>query len=310
MSRITGPPHKIIICGRCFALPKNRNLLSTIFLSFLLLFSLYGCSNETEEKEKILLNLAAGGQGSLYGDLGEKLSGAINNLSDSIEIVPQYTAGPEANLRLLSGEDCHLAVTTSDLAFYAARAEVVFEGETIASFAPLATLGVLPLHVLASNNSKLKEWSRLPGKKVSLGRGRSRTHQLASLLLGYLELEPADLHDYYYAEKEALRSLSAGTIDAAFVADTAPFRDEADPTDYKLLSFPPAVLSECTASTSYLVGCTIPAGTFYRQDEPAPGLGVELLLVITKQTEEMLGEEMINELKEIIAAEIKANSLY
>lgn len=167
----------------------------------------------------------------------------------------------------------------------------------------------MPLHILVSNNSKLKDWSRLAGKKISLGRGGSRAHKLALLLLDYLELELADFQDYYYTEEKALESLNEGTIDAAFVADTAPFRSKTNPADFKLLPFPPIMLEECRTSTSFLVGCTIPAGTFSNQDEPAPGLGVEILLVINKQAEEILGEELLNELKETLAPGI-ANPLY
>ncbi|HHX78071.1 MAG TPA: TAXI family TRAP transporter solute-binding subunit [Firmicutes bacterium] len=284
-----------------FCLAQKQKFSCHHSFVFLVGFFLPGCSSENEKKGKILLTLAGGSKGSFYGDLGEMLSETINSSSDSIEIALQHTAGPEANLRLLSGEECQLAVTTSDLAYYAARAETPYEAESIASFSPLATLGVMPLHVLVSNNSNLKDWGRLAGKKISLGRGGSRTHKLALLFLDYLELELADFQDYYYTEEKALKSLSAGDIDAAFVADTAPFRGKANPADYKLLPFHPAVLEECTDSTSFLVGCTIPAGTFYNQDEPAPGLGVEILLLISKQAEEILGEELLNELKEILA---------
>ena len=195
----------------------SKGCLSLLAALSLVLF-LPGCGEEPPRDERISLSLVSGGSGSHYADLALAIAETVNTRSTMIKVVPQLSAGPEANLRQLTSGTTPLAVVTGDLVHYARENTEMFQDRPMeADFLPLARLDLEPLVILFREDSSITEISGLEGRRISLGKGGSRTQILSQKLLLCLGFDMDKASILYLEEGEALRYLGEDRLDAAFL---------------------------------------------------------------------------------------------
>ncbi len=263
----------------------------TLFVSItLLLFSL-SCNNSSEEElEKTHLYIATGGNNSIYYTLGQEVTQLINNSSEKLKVIPEITAGPEANLRILSSQSFQLALTTSEQTYFATKG--LEKVENVENFLVLGTLKRQPI-LIVSNNNTIKKINDI--KNISLGRGNSRTHVLAQLIFAELGLDLEKLTTRYLSEQEALDVLREEKIESAFILD--PFlENKLDIKDLYLIPFSLEEQEQIRNTYSFFSNQTIPAKTFNNQEDEITVLAVDIDLVVSSKLE----KDILNELKRIM----------
>lgn len=263
----------------------------TLFVSItLLLFSL-SCNNSPEEElEKTHLYIATGGNNSIYYTLGQEVTQLINNSSEKLKVIPEITAGPEANLRILSSQSFQLALTTSEQTYFATKG--LEKVENVENFLVLGTLKRQPI-LIVSNNNTIKKINDI--KNISLGRGNSRTHVLAQLIFAELGLDLEKLTTRYLSEQEALDVLREEKIESAFILD--PFlENKLDIKDLYLIPFSLEEQEQIRNTYSFFSNQTIPAQTFNNQEDEITVLAVDIDLVVSSKLE----KDILNELKRIM----------
>ncbi len=278
--------------------PSRPKLLLPFILLLVFALSLSpllaGCSREpAEEKEKTPLSLLTGGSGSRYASLGQDVAERVNARSEEILLVPELSAGLEANLRLLAAGRAKLAIVSADLVHYAREEGEMFSQNPIrGDVTPVARLGLEPLYLLGTPDSPLKDAGGLKGKTVSLGQGGSRTQILAYRLLKALELDLASLSLYYLVEGEALKSLEKEELDAAFCLFPLPIPGEGGTEGLRAVPFTPGQEKAWQESLPFAVRAPVPAGTFSGQEEGFQAPAIPLLLAAARDLEPEILREL------------------
>lgn len=248
--------------------PYSCWIILLLFSLIFLLPVLTGCrGNLAETKTKTTLYLATGGSGSTYASLGQEVAEWINAKSPNLYVVPELSGGPEANLRILSPEGPQLAIVTADLAYYAGEGSEFFQHEAAVAYRLLAMLDVEPLYILCDAGSPWQDGASLKDKNISLGGGGSRNHILVYRLLQGLgfPLDPTTLS--FLAQEEALMSLAAENLHAAFLLDPLQGNLAAKTAQFKILPLSQKQEELVQQVLPFLWRARVPKGSFAGQDE-------------------------------------------
>ncbi len=271
--------------------------LTIISLLFLLAL-LAGCGESLIETEtKITLYLATGGSESSYASLGQEVAEWINARSDKVYVVPQLSAGPEANLRILSADGPQLGIVTADLAYYAREESEFFHDKGAVDFRLLALLDAETLYILCHEDSRLKDAEGLAGRKISIGRGGGRSHTLVYRLLQGLEftLDSATLS--FLAAEEALLSLEEKRLEAAFLLGPLEGRIAAKAAEQRILPWSKDQEEMIKEIFPFFGTSLIPKGSFAGQDEDTVVPAIPVLLAAAGNLPQDLVDELAAALK-------------
>ena len=276
----------------CFLMALT--LISLLFLPALLT----GCGESlTETETQITLHLATGGSGSSYASLGQEVAEWINARSDKIQVLPQLSAGPEANLRILSTDGPQLGIVTADLAYYARERSEFFHDKGAVDFQLLALLDAETLFILCHEDSRFKDAEGLAGRKISLGQGGGRSHTLVYRLLEGMgvALDPATLS--FLAEEGALMSLEEKQLEAAFLLGPLQEKNAVKAREQRILPWSREQEKMLKEIMPFLGTSLIPKGSFARQDEDTVVPAIPVFLAAAGDLPQDLVDELAKALE-------------
>ena len=249
-------------------------------------------SAKTKEDYPFLSILTGGTQGTYYplgGSFAEYISEATG-----IKTTAEVSQASAANMTALKDGKQEIAFVQTDIAYYASKGELMFEGDIIDNVSALGALYPETVQLVTLEKNGIKTYEDLKGKKVSVGAPGSGTYANAEQLLEIHGLTMDDISPQMLDFGESQESLQAGQIDAAFItAGTPTGAVEGLNAVAKVFVVPveDAKADELIAKYPYYAKEIIPAGTYGMADE-TPAVSVGAMLVIQNDIPEDLGYEI------------------
>ena len=180
--------------------------------------------------------IGTGAAGGTYYPIGTIIANAISTPPGSRPCGPggacgvpgliataQTTQGSVQNLEELAAGRLDAALTQADIAYWAYRAERIYQGKP--AFADLRLIAALypeTIHLDVRRDAGITAPGGLRGKRVSLGEAGSGTLVHARILLEAHGLVPDDLDASYLRIGEAADGLRLGRLDAFFFTGGGP----------------------------------------------------------------------------------------
>lgn len=256
---------------------NKRALRIVALVSMLTLLVLSACGKKDVEYLSIL---TGGTQGTYYA-----LGGAMaENISEDtgIKTTAEVSQASAANMTALKDGNAELAFVQTDIAYYASKGEMMFDGEIIDTVSAIGFLYPETVQLVTTEKSGIKSFADLKGKKVSVGAPGSGTYANAEQLLEIHGLAMDDIQAQDLDFGESTESLQAGQIDAAFITGGTPTAAvEALNATNQVIIVPveDAKADELIAKYQYYAKEVIPAGTYgIANDTPTVSVGAMLVI--------------------------------
>ncbi|KXH79807.1 TAXI family TRAP transporter solute-binding subunit [Sporosarcina sp. HYO08] len=252
--------------------------------------------SNAEEKQahdyKFLSILTGGTQGTYY-PLGGSFADFITD-ETGVKTTAEVSQASAANMTALKDGEAEIAFVQTDIAYYASKGELMFDGEVIDDVSALGALYPETVQLVTLDKSGIKSFEDLKGKKVSVGAPGSGTYANAEQLLEIHGLTMDDIKPQNLDFGESQESLQSGQIDAAFItAGTPTGAVEGLNATHKVFVVPVVdeKADELIAKYPYYAKEMIPAGT-YGLAEDTPAVSVGAMLVIQNDIPEDLAYEI------------------
>lgn len=191
------------------------NLRSVVAVVGTAVLLLVGCG----EKQQ-MLSITTGGTGGVYYPLGGGLANLLSEKMPGVQATSEVTGGSVDNLKLVGTNQADLGLTMVDAAFDALQGRDRFEGNPL----PIRTLAVLypnRMHAVTVQQSGIRKFSELVGKRVSVGSPGSATELMAVRVLEAYGIDQSVERERLSAV-ESVNALKDGKIDAFFFAAGLP----------------------------------------------------------------------------------------
>ena len=249
-------------------------------------------SGETKEDYKFLSILTGGTQGTYY-PLGGSFADYITEAT-GIKTTAEVSQASAANMTTLHDGDADIAFVQTDIAYYASKGELMFDGEVIDSVSAIGALYPETVQLITLEKNGIKTYADLKGKKISVGAPGSGTYANAEQLLEIHGLTMDDIKPQNLDFGESQESLQSGQIDAAFITAGTPtgaVEGLNAVANVFVVPVEDAKADELIEKYPYYAKETIPAGT-YGLAEDTPAVSVGAMLVIQNDIPEDLGYEI------------------
>ena len=198
-------------------------------------------------------------------------------------VIVQTSEGSAQNLAGLQNATIDMALTQSDLAYWAFRGEELYsQREPFVNIRAIGYLYPKLLHVITNRDSPIKRLSDLRGRRVSLGAFQSGTVVNARQVLQSFGAKETDLEAYFMSTDSAIDGLLSGQLDALFLMSGAPtpsIEFLQSEMQIRLLSLHQNTVNSLLNVNAYFAPNTIPAGTYIGiPDVSTVSIGILLLV--------------------------------
>ncbi|KAA0966704.1 TAXI family TRAP transporter solute-binding subunit [Sporosarcina sp. ANT_H38] len=284
---------------------KKKQLRLFAFITMIALLVLSACNSGdsgTSEKDADagkskedydFLSILTGGTGGTYYPLGGSFADYITDAT-GVKTTAEVSQASAANMTSLQDGKADIAFVQTDIAYYASKGELMFDGEVIDSVSAIGALYPETVQLITLEKNGIKNFEDLKGKKVSVGAPGSGTYANAEQLLEIHGLTMDDIKPQSLDFSESQESLQAGQIDAAFItAGTPTGAVEGLNAVASVLVVPveDAKADELIEKYPYYAKEIIPSGTYGMATE-TPAVSVGAMLVIQNEIPEDLGYEI------------------
>ncbi|MFD1206040.1 MULTISPECIES: TAXI family TRAP transporter solute-binding subunit [Sporosarcina] len=281
---------------------KKHRIRILAFISLIAVLVLSACnsdnssngsgSNKTKEDYDYLSILTGGTQGTYYA-LGGALADMIGS-DTGIKTTAEVSQASAANMTALKDGDAEIAFVQTDIASYASKGEMMFDGEVIDNVSAIGALYPETVQLVTTEKTGIKSFEDLKGKKVSVGAPGSGTYANAEQLLEVHGLTMKDIQPQNLDFGESQESLQSGQIDAAFITGGTPTAAvESLNANSKVFVVPVTdeKADELIEKYQYYAKEVIPAGTYGLADD-TPTVSVGAMLVVQNELPEDLVYEI------------------
>ncbi|MCM3636971.1 TAXI family TRAP transporter solute-binding subunit [Sporosarcina luteola] len=272
------------------------------FISMIALLVLSACnsgdsskgsdSGKTKEDYDFLSVLTGGTQGTYYA-LGGALADIISQ-ETGVKTTAEVSQASAANMTALKDGSAEIAFVQTDIAYYASKGEMMFDGEVIDNVSAIGALYPETVQLVTLEKNGIKSFEDLKGKKVSVGAPGSGTYANAEQLLEIHGLSMKDIQAQDLDFGESQESLQAGQIDAAFITAGTPTGAVEGLNAVAQVYIVPVSedkADELISKYQYYAKEVIPAGT-YGIKEDTPTVSVGAMLIIQNDVPEDLAYEI------------------
>ncbi|MDV6376890.1 TAXI family TRAP transporter solute-binding subunit [Sporosarcina sp. GW1-11] len=244
---------------------------------------------KTEQEYKFLSLLTGGTQGTYY-PLGGSFAEFIT-AETGIKTTAEVSQASAANMTALKDGDAQIAFVQTDIAYYASKGEMMFDGEVIDEVSAIGALYPETVQLVTLKKNNITTFEDLKGKSVSVGAPGSGTYANAEQLLEIHGLTMKDIKPQNLDFGESQESLQAGQIDAAFITAGTPtgaVEGLNAVAEVFVVPVEDAKADELIEKYPYYAKEVIPAGT-YGSDVDTPAVSVGAMLVMQNDISEELG---------------------
>ncbi|UMZ73700.1 TAXI family TRAP transporter solute-binding subunit [Natranaerofaba carboxydovora] len=276
---------------------KNFNLTLMMLLALLITLVItigYGCDDDDPKEKEIkdkfqgnyeleeMITIAAGPLSGIYYPIGIGVSDAIEKSLD-YDISVLSTGASAENIDLMLDDKIELSITMGDAVRQAYEGfGAYYEQEPKRDLRGIASLYPNFVQVLTLEDSEVKNFEDLEGKKVGVGAPGSGVELNARLVLGAHGMNYYNIEEKYLDYGEAIEYLRSGQIDAAFVTSGIPnptVKDLIDSHDVLIIPIEGEGMENLKESYPFFTENVIPEGTYNNHDEITTATIKNLLLV-------------------------------
>lgn len=163
----------------------------------------------------------------------------------------------------------------------------------------ISALGVVPLHLVARADSRIRSVADLRGHPVAVGVPDGENHRLAQMVLDAFDIKAGTFEPHHYSYGESAAKLADGTVHAMFMVGAYPVvavRDATAQLGARLVSIDGPLADRMRARSSFLHPALIPAGTYAGQTTSTRTVGVQQILVCRRDLDERVVYELTKQL--------------
>jgi TRAP transporter TAXI family solute receptor len=262
------------------------------------------CRAPAPASKRTTLRIATGAPGGGFQPLGDALAHAVGAVLPNTDISIQFSAGAVSNIELIQSGNADIALAFSDVAYIASVGRLEGRPQPFTRLRAIAVLQLTPVHLVAGQNSGIKQVTDLRGKRVGLGPLGSGTVFTAGLVLKAFGVELDAVHGERLGFDEAAKRVRAGTLDAMFDNATYPVSSARTATEAgaSLIPIEGPATERLRREYPFLRVTSIPRGTYPHQAGPVHTIGVDSLLVCRNDLDERLVYDFTQRLFEVLPA--------
>lgn len=252
-----------------------------------------GAENGSDAQEYKFLSLLTGGTQGTYYPLGGSFAEFISE-ETGIKTTAEVSQASAANMTALKDGDAQIAFVQTDIAYYASKGEMMFNGEVIDEVSAVGNLYPETVQLVTLKKNNITTFEDLKGKSVSVGAPGSGTYANAEQLLEIHGLTMKDIKAQSLDFGESQESLQSGQIDAAFITAGTPtgaVEGLNAVAEVFIVPVEDAKADELIAKYPYYAKEVIPAGT-YGSKVDTPAVSVGAMLVMQNDISEELGYQI------------------
>ena len=251
------------------------------FFKFILMSSLLFSSNAFSKE----LRVGTASQGGAFYPVGQAVSNLVNKHSGGLTMVPIVTQGAVQNPKLIKSGEVDIAITNNNLAIAATKGTGPYAKDGKIDLRAIGSLHFSVLHMMATENSKIKSISDLKGKRVAAGPAGGGTIPVLKLVLELHGLTMKDIKPSYLSYADGFKQLADGNVDASFALSGYPagaVTQVVVSKKLKHIEMAPGKLSEAIKKYPNYGAVKIPADA-YKTQKAGDDLGVANILVASSK---------------------------
>ncbi len=276
---------------------KTIKRTAALIIMMVLIFLTSACAGNT------YIGIITGGSGGSYYPVGEAIAEVMNDNIENTTVKAEAGYGSIANCFLLESGDASIAMVESNIAMWAYRGEMMFEGEPMESFQVIAALYPHPIQIVSLTGLNIAAIPDLEGKRVCLGDQDTAMYQDAVNVLDSYYITPSDIDVHAVPYIEGLYQLKDGEADAVFLTASEPNATVNEITQTHtivLVPFDEDQLNALIESTPCYAPVTIMQGTYQSVDTDILAAATMTLLVCRADMDEEIVYRMTKALWENI----------
>ncbi len=294
----------------------KKKLISFILATVLVLsVALTGCSSnsaggdstapsETKPAKKQDVVIGTAGTAGTYYVIAAAMAAAINNSSDTINVIAQPSKGSVENLNLTNTGDIQMGMSNSDGVYFAANGTNMYEKSGKLNISGLMSLYMSAGQMATTKNSGIGTYGDLKGKKVVLGPPSTTIVEMSKAILIAYGIDPEkDITPYYLSFDEGLQKLTDGEVDASFFVAGIPTSAMINATstgNVKLVDVDQNIIDKISAEKPYYVPYKIAAGTYKGTDKDINTFKIMTEIFVNNDVPEEVAYEFVKQALESI----------
>lgn len=295
-----------------------KKKITSIILATILILSviLTGCSNnapsetqtpeETKPAKKQDVVLSTAGTAGTYYVMGAAMASAINNSSQTINVIAQPSKGSVENLNLTHTGDVQMGMSNSDGVYFAANGTNMYEKTGKLNISGLMSLYMSAGQMATMKNSGIETYGDLKGKKVVLGPPSTTIVEMSKAILTAYGIDPEkDITPFYLSFDEGLQKLTDGEVDASFFVAGIPTSAMINATstgNVQLVDVDQEIIDKIAAERPYFTPYKIPAGTYKGTDKDINTFKIMTEIFVNNDVPEEVAYEFVKQALESIDA--------
>ena len=258
-------------------------------VSLVAAFAMGALNAQAEEK---FITIGTGGQTGVYYVVGQSICQLVNRdtAKTQVKCNAPSTGASVANLNAIADKQMDMGIAQSDWQYHAYNGSSSFEGKKNDKIRAVFSLHPEPFTVMARDDSGIKTFDDLKGKRVNVGDPGSGTRATMNVILkekGWSdkdfkvasELKPSEM-----ASVMCDNNLDAITYNVGH--PNGALKEAAASCNAHLVLVTGEAIDKLVADHSYYAKATIPGGLYKGTDNPVETFGVYATLVTSSDVEE------------------------
>ena len=258
-------------------------------VSLVAAFAMGALNAQAEEK---FITIGTGGQTGVYYVVGQSICQLVNRdtAKTQVKCNAPSTGASVANLNAIADKQMDMGIAQSDWQYHAYNGSSSFEGKKNDKIRAVFSLHPEPFTVMARDDSGIKTFDDLKGKRVNVGDPGSGTRATMNVILkekGWSdkdfkvasELKPSEM-----ASVMCDNNLDAITYNVGH--PNGALKEAAESCNAHLVPVTGDAIDKLVADHSYYAKATIPGGLYKGTDNPVETFGVYATLVTSSDVEE------------------------
>jgi uncharacterized protein len=275
----------------------KKGILLTLALCVLMSFALKAESAEpkssdlNQAKAPKFLAIGTANTGGAYYPIGIAMADLLTNKLN-IQTTAQTTGGAVENNLLVNSGKADLAITQGSLAYSALNGEDPYKQKMQNLSLMFSGLSKGVYHLIVNENSPIKNFQDLKGKKVVLGPPGGAGITMTIDVLGVHGMKPNDIKPVYVSYDDGADGMTDGNYDAVVVQSAVPapaiFQLTASKKPIRLISLDEEAISKLLKKFPYYARMEIPK-TVYNTKQNVNTIYVSNVVVVSK----FLSEDLV-----------------
>ena len=258
-------------------------------VSLVAAFAMGALNAQAEEK---FITIGTGGQTGVYYVVGQSICQLVNRdtAKTQVKCNAPSTGASVANLNAIADKQMDMGIAQSDWQYHAYNGSSSFEGKKNDKIRAVFSLHPEPFTVMARDDSGIKTFDDLKGKRGNVGDPGSGTRATMNVILkekGWSdkdfkvasELKPSEM-----ASVMCDNNLDAITYNVGH--PNGALKEAAASCNAHLVPVTGEAIDKLVADHSYYAKATIPGGLYKGTDNPVETFGVYATLVTSSDVEE------------------------